>query len=134
MPSILGSADADTLVCWAGIVMRRTPRCALERCGEALAKKAGGVFAQAILGGSPADGREFMSHWFMVDIDGHRIQSLGDVLKVLEGMKEDPQVSTEGGRRWVRVRLVDLDGREHVKAVQCDPLFWPTLELRRGES
>lgn len=126
-PSMLNSEDAGLIVCWAGIILRRTPRCALERCGENICREDRAVFAQAILGVSPADGREFMTHWFLLDIDGHPIKALEDVLRVLESMRLEQQAS--GDRRWVRIRLVDLDGREHVKAIQCDPLFWPTLEL-----
>jgi hypothetical protein len=134
VPSMLGSEDADFFICWAGIVLRRAPRCALERGGEAFAHMDGSVFAQATLGGSPADGREIMSQWFLLDIDGHPIKSLDDVVQVLESMKKEPQVSSQRDRRWVRIRFTDLDGREHIKALQSDNLFWPTLELRRGDS
>ena len=38
---------------------RTLPRCILERCGASIAPRAGGVFVQSILNGSPAESREF---------------------------------------------------------------------------
>lgn len=126
-PAMLGSDDDSQVMIWAGVVLRHTPRCILERCGESIAQRASGVFAQAVMGGSPADARDFMAHWFLVEVDGHPIQTLDDVLKALEPAAGAVE------RRWIRVRMLDLNGQEHVKALQCDPLYFPTLVLRRGE-
>lgn len=139
-PARLGSEDDARLLIWAGLVLRATPRCILERCGESVARCASGVFAQNVLGGSPADARELMAHWFLLELDGYAVQTLSDVLEILRPTHEPHAAASvsvspgaSGERRWVRLRLLDLYGQEHARALQCDPLFFPTLELLRGE-
>lgn len=126
-PSLLGSQDDSRLILWAGLVLRATPRCILERCGSSVARVAGGVFVQNILGGSPADARELNGHCFLVDLEGIPIQVLADVLPALQ------KSSAAVERGWARLRFVDLYGQEHVKALQGDPLFFPTMDLQRGD-
>lgn len=128
--ALLHSGEDRQLLVWAGIVLRATPRCILERCGDSIAERASGVFAQAIMGGSPADARDFMSFWFLSDIEGVPIKRLDDVLAALQATRKSETSASE--RRWVRVRFLDLNGQEHVKALQCDPLFFPTLVLHRS--
>jgi len=128
--SSLQSGEDSQLLVWAGIVLRATPRCILERCGDSIAERASGVFSQAIMGGSPADARDFGAFWFLTEIEGLPIQKLDDVLAALQSTKDSQ--STASDRRWVRVRFLDLNGQEHVKALQCDPLFFPTLVLHRS--
>eukprot|EP00927_Polykrikos_kofoidii_P002054 TRINITY_DN10789_c0_g1_i3.p1 TRINITY_DN10789_c0_g1~~TRINITY_DN10789_c0_g1_i3.p1 ORF type:complete len:1116 (+),score=170.30 TRINITY_DN10789_c0_g1_i3:393-3350(+) len=173
-PAILGSQDDERLVVWAGLVLRRTPRCVLERCGESVARRATGVYVQTILGGSPADSREFMPYCFLLEMGGHSVHELDDVFNALHKLATETRgpvqtlaapvacagVSADsphgeiaiagsstagcdqtevsevvGGtkRPWVRVRVLDMSGQEHVAALQSDPLFFPTLELRREE-
>ncbi|CAE7900648.1 unnamed protein product [Symbiodinium necroappetens] len=125
-PSILGSEDDADLVIWAGMVLRKTPRCILERCGASIAPRAGGVFVQSILNGSPAESREFAPYCFLMEMDGQPIRQLSDVL--LHG-----QLDRNGpAHGWVRLLLLDMNGQEQVRAVQRDPLFFPTMTLHRS--
>lgn len=126
-PTHLGSEDHSSLLLWAGIVLRETPRCILERCGEAVAARASGIFAQAIMGGSPADNRDLISFWFMIELNDQPVKTMQDVLEVLESTMGNKM----GERYWMRLRALDLNGQEHVRAIQCDPLFFPTLFLHK---
>eukprot|EP00933_Yihiella_yeosuensis_P014079 TRINITY_DN12758_c0_g3_i1.p1 TRINITY_DN12758_c0_g3~~TRINITY_DN12758_c0_g3_i1.p1 ORF type:complete len:686 (+),score=123.77 TRINITY_DN12758_c0_g3_i1:291-2060(+) len=129
-PSVLSSEDDQELLIWAGLVLRRTPRCILERCGESVAPLAGGVFIQTILGGSPADTCHIHPHCFLMEMDGHPIRDLADVVKYtpVDGQQSDQKPSRHGP--WIRIQLLDMNGQEHVKAIQRDTLFHPTLHLR----
>mmetsp|Transcript_10388 Transcript_10388/g.23488 ORF Transcript_10388/g.23488 Transcript_10388/m.23488 type:complete len:1038 (+) Transcript_10388:79-3192(+) len=129
-PTQLSSQDDGQLLVWAGLVLRRTPRSILERSGDSIIQSLSGVFAQAVLGGSPADARDLRAFWCLLEIDGHAVPDLPDVLKVLKEVQASAE-SDANPRRWVRLRFVDLNGQEHVGALQCDPLFFPTLELHR---
>ncbi|CAE8631252.1 unnamed protein product, partial [Polarella glacialis] len=131
--------DDDELVIWAGLVLRRTPRCILERCGESVAPRAGGVFVQTVVGGSPADTREIHPYCFLMEIDGHPIRQLSDVLQHGHISAAAPQAgegspSCQSRGAWVRLQLLDMNGQEHVRAIQHDPLFFPTLDLWRNGS
>ncbi|CAJ1449510.1 unnamed protein product, partial [Effrenium voratum] len=68
-------ADDAELVIWAGMVLRRTPRCILERCGPSAAR-AGGVFVQNLLAGSPAESREMHPHCFLMEMNGVPVRAL----------------------------------------------------------
>ena len=94
-------------------------RCILERCGESVAPRAGGVFVQCVLAGSPAETRSIHQHCFLQEMNGQEVQSLGDVLSF--GC-ETP---------YVRLLLLDMNGQEQVRAIKPDPLFFPTLHLQR---
>ncbi|CAE7500633.1 NMA111 [Symbiodinium pilosum] len=126
-PTILRSEDDTDLVIWAGLVLRRTPRCILERCGTSVAPRAGGVFVQSVLAGSPAESRELHPHCFLMEMDGQPIRELSDVL-------HRDQIDRKQNRHagWVRLLLLDMNGQEHVKAIQRDTLFFPTFMLHRS--
>ncbi|CAJ1407712.1 unnamed protein product [Effrenium voratum] len=127
-PSILGSEDDAELVIWAGMVLRRTPRCILERCGPSAAR-AGGVFVQNLLAGSPAESREMHPHCFLMEMNGVPVRALSDVLQHDQCEK---QKAGEKRAPWVRLLLLDMNGQEQVRAVQPDFLFFPTLVLQRS--
>jgi len=129
-PSLLGSEDDAELVIWAGLVLRKTPRCILERCGPSVVAKAGGVFVQHVLGGSPADSQELNPHCFLKEMDGRQVHHLSDVLQHSRDSREKARSSTTRGD-WVRLLFLDLTGKEHVRAVQPDLVFFPTLDLSR---
>ena len=127
-PSVLGSEDDAELVIWSGMVLRRTPRCILERCGESVAPRAGGVFVQSTLAGSPAETRSIHPHCFLMEMNGKPVHSLSDVLTFGQSDKK----MSEKRAPYVRLLLLDMNGQEHVKAIQPDLLFFPTMNLQRS--
>jgi len=127
-PSQLGSDDDARLLIWAGLVIRRTPRCIVERCGDTIASLANSIFIQNVLTGSPADARDLVPQCFVLEINGQPLQEFDDVQGVLASQHEQDTVEPS----WVCLRVMDLCGQEHIYAIQDDPLFWPTLDLRRG--
>jgi len=143
-PALLGSEDDSRLVIWAGLVLRRTPRCILERCDQTVAHLADDVFVQNLLSGSPAEARGIAPHCFLLELHGQPISGLDDVMAALRTQQEishssassgvnSQQVSTDQGRSWARIRVLDLHGQEHICALQGDSLFFPTLDLHRVE-
>eukprot|EP00913_Durusdinium_trenchii_P018631 g17509.t1 len=86
---LLRKDDAE-LVIWAGLVLRRTPRCILERCGESVAPRAGGVFVQSLLAGSPAETQSLHPHCFLMELNGKAVRSLSDVLLLGQHEKKPP--------------------------------------------
>lgn len=128
-PSLLDSEDDDEIVLWAGLVLRRTPRCMLERCPD-IAKTVGGVFLQIVLAGGPGDGRDIPSYCFLMEMDSQPVETLSDLLS-LSARMEAAEAAAGDGRHWVRLRLMNMHGKEFVKALKTDPLFFPTLHLRR---
>jgi len=143
-PALLGSEDDSRLVIWAGLVLRRTPRCILERCDQTVAHLADDVFVQNLLSGSPAEARGIAPHCFLLELHGQPISGLDDVMAALRRQQEishssassgvnSQQVSTDQGRSWARIRVLDLHGQEHICALQGDSLFFPTLDLHRVE-
>eukprot|EP00435_Cladocopium_sp_Y103_P042382 s1077_g11.t1 len=120
--------DDAELVIWSGMVLRRTPRCILERCGESVAPRAGGVFVQCVLAGSPAETRSLHPHCFLMEMNGKPVNTLSDVL--LGGQSE--KKGSEKRAPYARLLLLDMNGQEHVRAIQPDSLFFPTLHLHRN--
>eukprot|EP00434_Breviolum_minutum_P025087 symbB.v1.2.022161.t1/scaffold1954.1/size95041/4 len=110
------------------MVLRRTPRCILERCGESVAPRAGGVFVQSTLAGSPAETRSIHPHCFLMEMNGKPVHSLSDVLTFGQSDKK----MSEKRAPYVRLLLLDMNGQEHVKAIQPDLLFFPTMNLQRS--
>jgi len=102
----------------------------LERCGPSVVAKAGGVFVQHVLGGSPADFQELAPHCFLKEMDGRPMHHLSDVLQHSIDSRDKARSSSTRGD-WVRLLFLDLTGKEHVRAVQPDLLFFPTLDLSR---
>lgn len=129
--SMLGSAEAKRLLCWCGIVLRETPRKVLERVGEDAAQFLTEVYAQGIVGGSPADTWQFPPLTCIKDINGVKISNLDDVLEALRPVHS---AFVKHPSSWIRVECVDLHGQQHIKALQYDPVFFPTLELQREVS
>jgi len=141
-PSLLGSQDEGRLIMWAGFVLRSPPRCVFDRCGSNVVQHfkkhpGSGVFVQRILAGSPAESRELVPQCFLIEIDGVVVHGLEDVLTALKGgaaASQGEPTPVDAERRWVRLRLMDLFGGEHARALQCDTLFFPTLDLQRAAS
>jgi len=134
-PSQLGSDDDSHLLIWAGLVIRQTPRCIIERCGDAIAHLASGIFVQNVLTGSPADTRDLIPQCFVLEINGQPLQELDELRDALSRHARSVACqSTQDTEEtsWVRLRVMDLCGQEHVYALRDDSLFWPTLDLRRG--
>jgi len=134
-PSQLSSDDDTRLLIWAGLIIRQTPRCIVESCGDHIARLASGVFVQNVLTGSPSDARDLVPQCFVLEINGQPVQKLDDMRDALgkhaslvTSQHEQGTVETS----WVRLRVMDRCGQEHIYAIQDDPLFWPTLDLRRG--
>jgi len=69
---------------------------------------------------------------FLMDLGGTPIQDLGDVLRAVATPAAGGRGPME--RSWVRLRLLDLYGNEHVRAICIDPLFFPTLDLRQADA
>jgi len=144
-PNILGSDEEQRILLWAGLVLRDAPSCLLDRCSGAatavLAKMrpARGVLIQHVLGGSPADTREIPRLTFLLEVNGAPVKDLGEVLEAVSAATHStPSAKTDGScggsgrqRQFIRLRLMDTHGGEHVRALQPDLVFFPTFDLTR---
>ena len=95
---------------------------------SAVAKQRGipleGVYVAWYAYGSPAGRYGLQPTRRIVGVDGLPVDDLDAFLEAVG--------SREFGES-VRLDLVDLQGRRKVVALEADPDFWPTYELRRTE-
>jgi len=114
------------LVIFNGLVLRPTPRAVAERGGPLRphTRPGAGLYYWHIFPGSPADTFSLIAPGWLVQVDDEELLSIDQLLKVIHSGKLK-------GREWLRCHTMDSEGRPTVRAIQPDPVFWPTVELSR---
>lgn len=117
----LDGRGTDRALLWSGALLQEPHR--------ALAAQHGippdGVYVSLYFAGSPAHHYGLRAPRRLMEVDGTPTPDL-DAFRAAVGRRE------EGA--FVRLLLVDLEGRVEVITLRPDPLYWPTLELRRTEA
>ncbi|NOY63777.1 MAG: hypothetical protein GXP10_11620, partial [Gammaproteobacteria bacterium] len=115
----LSGRGTDRIVGWAGALMQRPPR--------ALAAQRGfldeGIYVAWTWWGSPANHFGLAGTLRIVEVDGVAVPDLDSFLKVVSGKAD---------RESVRLKVIDLGGRDRVLTLKLDLHYWPMFELRRS--
>lgn len=85
----------------------------------------GGVYVSRWNYGSPAQTYALWATYFLVEVDEKRVRCLSDLVAAIKTIPDDT---------FVKVRIVDLQGREKVIMLKTDIHYWLPWELRRDES
>lgn len=125
-PSWRGSDGNQRLITFNGVVLRSTPRAVAERGGPLLphTRPGEGLYFWHVFPGSPADTFGIKAPGWLVQVDDVELLSIDALLTAIRAGKFR-------GREWLRCRTMDSEGRPIVRALQPDPVFWPTVELTR---
>jgi len=127
LPSVRATDGTSRLLVFLGIVMRGTPRAVAERGGPVRphTRPGEGLYFWHIFPGSPADTFGLTAPGWLVQVDEDDTPSIDGLLEIIHSGRLK-------GREWLRCCTMDADGRQTVKALQPDAIFWPTVELARG--
>jgi len=125
-PSWRCSDGTSRLVVFNGIVLRPTLRAVAERGGPVPphAQPGEGLYYWYIFPGSPADTFGLVAPGWLVQVDDEATPNIDCLVQAACAGKFR-------GREWLRCCTMDSEGRPTVRALQPDPLFWPTMELHR---
>jgi len=126
---LLAGDGARRVICWHGLVLQETPR-SVKEYGVVPAS----VYISETLLGSPAEA-DGVEGDFIMAVDGTPTPSLDAILALDRQQLPTHGADSAGGRetapprRHLRVETADISGRRFMKALEPDPLFWPTMEI-----
>jgi len=133
-PAVLRSDGAERVVTWQGMQCVVTPRPIAERgvLPKGVARAGEGVFCSATASGSPADTYWIGPEVWITGINGTPVHTLDDLLALDQALPADDwdAEAVDDDRRFVRVTVVDMEGREQLETMRPDWLFFPTVDLR----
>jgi len=110
----------ERTLAWAGALIQ-DPHPALA---EQLGLEPRGVYVSWLWFGSPANRYELRASRRVIEVDGKPTEDLDAFIAAVVGRPD---------RAPVRLRTVDLEGKERVLTLELDLEFWPTTEfLREG--
>ncbi len=113
----LGGMGTDRVVIWAGALFQNQHRSIAAQRGFA----ADGVYIAWVWWGSPANHFGLTGSLRILSVDGTDVPDLDTFLSV---------VKTKKHRESVRLKVVDLNGRENIVTLKLDLNYWPTYELK----
>jgi len=116
---LLGGDGTSRGLLWAGTLLQKPPP-ALAR-DHSLPRD--GVYVSRYWFGSPANRYGLRATSRIVQVNGKPTPDLDRFLEA---------VGDTGDRGFVRLKVVDLEGRVRVKTLKLDLEYWPTWELLRG--
>jgi pro-apoptotic serine protease NMA111 len=131
----LPSEWIDKILFWAGAVLHRTHDPVLEQISpefaavsevEGFRDPASAPYMSSYFFGSPAYG--IPNTQWILEVDGHRVRSLQDMLAVVENLK-----NKDG--EYIRVKTLHRVGTTTISTIRLDSKFWPasTLENKDGK-
>jgi S1-C subfamily serine protease len=158
----LGSDNTCRLVQWAGMLLQDTHRAVPLSTGFIPETVRGekGVYCSRWCYGSPAHMYGLRAAAWITAVNGKKIANLDEFLGIVkqlekktertrkegvgegEERKSDDGTSCVGGAddgsdddewEFVRLTTIDLSGKKKVCTLQPDPVYWPSMDLRRGE-
>ena len=120
-PSALEGLGTQRVVSWAGAYFQMP----FADIGFQKSVEFPGVYIADTNDGSPALWDELYRNRFVVAVDGKPINNLDEFLDATRA-KEQDQIT--------RLTTISISGLRNVVTVQPEYNFWPTFELKRGES
>ncbi len=109
----LSSTDTENIYLWSGALLQKPHRAVSAQYGVAPQ----GVYVSWYWYGSPANRYGLSPLSRIVEFEGQAIESLQQFIQLsLTHAKKD----------YVRIRLLDLIGRESIITLKQDPQYWPT--------
>eukprot|EP00928_Gymnodinium_smaydae_P012547 TRINITY_DN14545_c0_g9_i1.p1 TRINITY_DN14545_c0_g9~~TRINITY_DN14545_c0_g9_i1.p1 ORF type:complete len:1031 (-),score=181.43 TRINITY_DN14545_c0_g9_i1:141-3233(-) len=120
---LLDGDGAKRLLCWNGLMLEETPR-SVREYGAVPA----GVHISDMLLGSPGEA-DAIEGEFLLAVGGTPTPTLDALLATDRKQAEASGDAAASARCHVRVETADMSGRRFVKALEPDPLYWPTTEL-----
>ncbi|KAJ2647091.1 hypothetical protein IWW40_004947 [Coemansia sp. RSA 1250] len=137
----LCEANIRNVVCWAGMILQE-PFHSVNHNAVSLASNAYNFIHD---NGAPSVAESYHDNMFVVEIGGHAISTLDDVVQVARLLKDPKQAEfnaevaankefksgTIPGRD-VKIRAVLINGDEIVKSIRTNDHYYPAWQLTRG--
>ncbi|KAJ1739847.1 hypothetical protein LPJ68_004323 [Coemansia sp. RSA 1086] len=137
----LCEANIRNVVCWAGMILQE-PFHSVNHNAVSLASNAYNFIHD---NGAPSVAESYHDNMFVVEIGGHAISTLDDVVQVARLLKDPKQAEfnaevaankefktgTIPGRD-VKIRAVLINGDEIVKSIRTNDHYYPAWQLMRG--
>jgi S1-C subfamily serine protease len=112
-------ADGTRRVVLFGGAILQAPHYALARMHQ---QDRTGVYVSGSWKGSPAGRYNIPPTWRIMEVDGQPTPDLDRFLAIVKSKKH---------RDAVRLRMIDLEGRERARTMKLDLQYWPTSEVLR---
>jgi S1-C subfamily serine protease len=107
----------DHVVLWAGALLQKPYRSVAAQLGV----EPQGAFVSAVSSGSPASRYRLPGLSRIIAVDDQPIESLDEFVR---------QVSARGNSDSLRLKVINLLGRESVVTLKPDNRYWPMREIR----
>jgi S1-C subfamily serine protease len=115
--------ELDRIVFWQGLLLQAPP---LSVSAQRSVSLDDGLYVSCRYSGSPAARSGPPPTSRIKEVDGVPIASIDDFLRVVK--------AAEAGKKdAVRVKYVDLSGKEKLSTLKLEPKYWPTSELVRDD-
>ena len=138
----LGSDDTSRLVQWSGMMLEPTYRAVPVHTGflPEVVRASGGVYCSRWYIGSPAHMYGLRGTSWITKVNGQPTPDLDTFLQMVAKNNAgcgggQGEAKGEGAEKeeeeFVRLTTIDLTGKEKVCTLQPDPVYWPSMDLRR---
>ena len=117
-PQILSNTDTDTIYLWSGALIQKPHRAVAAQYSI----EAKGVFVSWFWYGSPANQYKLKPLSRIVEFEGEEVKDLEGFIAL---------TSKHQHRDYVRIRLLDLIGRESIITLKQDLHYWPTQKIHQ---
>ena len=113
---IISNADTEEIYLWAGALLQQPHRAVAAQYG--IEEK--GVYISWYWYGSPANryGLEALNR--IVELEGVKIDNLEQFIELSQQLKD---------KNYLRIRMIDLFGRETLITLKQDLFYWPTEKI-----
>jgi len=112
----LSGNDTETIYLWSGALLQKPHRAVAAQYGLAMS----GVYVSWYWFGSPANRYGLGPLLRIVEFEGEAIDSLDQFIQLTEKYRS---------KEYVRLRLLDLIGRESIITLKQDNQYWPTQKV-----
>lgn len=112
----LSNHDTETIFLWSGALLQKPHRAVAAQYGLPMS----GVYVSWFWYGSPANRYGLGPLLRIVEFEGEAIDNLEQFIELTEKHQE---------KEYVRLRLLDLIGRESIITLKQDNQYWPTQKI-----
>jgi len=117
-PEMLSENDTDQIYLWSGALIQKPHRAVAAQYSI----EAKGVFVSWFWYGSPANQYQLSPLSRIVEFEGEEVKDLQGFIALSKKYQD---------RDYVRIRLLDLIGRQSIITLKQDPHYWPTQKIHQ---
>jgi S1-C subfamily serine protease len=118
-PLLMENAEVNRIVFWQGLLLQAPP---LSVSAQRSISLQDGIYVSCRYAGSPAARYGPPPTSRIKEIDGIKIESIDDFVRVVQSKSKNDSV---------RIKYLDLSGKPRLSTLKLEPTYWPTSELVR---